>query len=678
MRITAVIIFLFLCNTAFAVADTLVAKPIYGKEVRNMVEILDQHHYSKILLNDSLSSVILDTYINDLDPSRTYFMQSDIESFEKYRTVIDDLARRADVSPAYSIFDVYRRRFQERQQYVMDSLIDKKFDFTKEEYYETDRKNAPWCKTKKEMNALWETIIKSQVLGDKLLRKPDSTIKKNLTSRYKYLGKTLTKINAEDVFGIYMNAITESYDPHTNYLTPSANNRFNESMSLSLEGIGAQLQSDGENVKVVDVISGGPADKSKKLVANDLIIGVGQNEKGEMVNVQGWRLDDVVKMIKGPKGTTVRLQIIPAKTGFKGGSQEIVLVRDKIKLEDMAAKMKVIPIKEKGKIKKLGVITLPEFYMDFEAYNRRDPNYRSTTRDVRKLIDDLNKEDVCGIVMDLRNNGGGSLTEAIELTGLFIKEGPIVQVKNTAAEVEVLPDPDKELFYDGPLVVLTNRGSASASEIFAAAIQDYRRGVIMGESTFGKGTVQMIVNLNRVLPNEKETPGSVKITYQKFYRINGSSTQLKGVTPDIILPSPLAPKQFGESASASALPWDEIRKADYKSTDQVNPKLITNLSQQVNERMKNDSIFKKFVKDIDKQKKYLADTKISLQESMRRKEMEEMKTDSLVSTRVSLKAKAAETDIDKLDDEYLREGLLTLAYMCGKKYTTLDGMVGKK
>src|SRR6218665_1352924 len=596
MRATASILFLFLCGAAFGAADTLVMKPAYGKEARTVIDILNQNHFSKILLNDSLASVILDKYIEALDPGKTYFLKSDINSFAKYRTTLDDMARREDVSPAFDIFKLYCKRFKERQQYVMDTLIGRKYEFTKEEYYETDRKGAPWCESRKDINSLWETIIKSQVLGDILISKPDSTIIKNLKSRYKYLDKTLSKINGEDVFGIYMNAITESYDPHTNYRTPSAANRFNESMSLSLEGIGAQLQMDGENVKVLAVISGGPADKSKKLFSSDLIIGVGQNETGEMVNVQGWRLDDVVKVIKGPKGTTVRLQIIPAKTGLKGGAQEIVLVRDKIKLEDMAAKMKIFPLKEK----------------------------------------------VCGIVMDLRNNRGGSLNEAIELTGLFIKDGPVVQVKSTTSAVEVLPDPDKELYYDGPLLVLTNRGSASASEIFAGAIQDYRRGIIMGESTYGKGTVQTILNLNRFI-RDKEPLGSVKITYQKFYRITGSSTQLKGVTPDVMLPSPLAPKQFGESSSPNALPWDEIKKTNYNAVGNVNPKLISSLTQLLDERMKSDSLFRKFVKETDQQKKFLADTKISLQESFRRKEMEELKTDSLAVSKTSHKAKDRKT-----------------------------------
>ncbi|PGH41666.1 MAG: tail-specific protease, partial [Candidatus Nephrothrix sp. EaCA] len=288
-----------MCGAAFGAADTLVMKPAYGKEARTVIDILNQNHFSKILLNDSLASVILDKYIEALDPGKTYFLKSDINSFAKYRTTLDDMARREDVSPAFDIFKLYCKRFKERQQYVMDTLIGRKYEFTKEEYYETDRKGAPWCESRKDINSLWETIIKSQVLGDILISKPDSTIIKNLKSRYKYLDKTLSKINGEDVFGIYMNAITESYDPHTNYLTPSAANRFNESMSLSLEGIGAQLQMDGENVKVLAVISGGPADKSKKLFSSDLIIGVGQNETGEMVNVQGWRLDDVVKVIKG-------------------------------------------------------------------------------------------------------------------------------------------------------------------------------------------------------------------------------------------------------------------------------------------------------------------------------------------------------------------------------------------
>src|ERR1043166_4512579 len=337
-------------------------------------------------------------------------------------------------------------------------------------------------------------------------------------------------------------------------------------MSLSLEGIGASLQTENDYTKVARILPGGDADKSGKLHANDFIIGVAQGKDGEMIDVIGWRLDDVVKLIKGPKGTLVRLLILPAATGISGPSSEITLVRDKIKLEDQAAKKSLIKYRANNKDMKLGVITLPGFYMDFDAYQRGDRDYRSTTRDVKKLIDELKKENIDGLVMDLRNNGGGSLMEAIDLTGLFIKDGPVVQVRSSNDQVQVGEDDDKSVAYSGPLVVLTNRFSASASEIFAGAIQDYHRGIIAGESTYGKGTVQRVQDLKQLL-NEKNYPvGELKYTFQKFYRVSGSSTQHKGVEPDIKLPTYLDAQQYGESANLSALPWDVIGAASFQKT----------------------------------------------------------------------------------------------------------------
>lgn len=647
-------------------SDTTRLKPkaVYGKEAQVISYILDNNHYRKLKLNDSLSSAILDSYISQLDNNKTYFLSSDIKSFDKYRYEIDDLTRNEDVTPAYTIYEVFRKRYSERMDYVKNKLIGMPFDYSKDEYYETNREDAAWSDSPAELDELWRKIIKSQALSLKLTGKSQEEIDTTLNKRYDRFIKNIEQFNGEDVFNVYMNAITEAYDPHTNYFSTKASDLFKQSMSLSLEGIGARLVLDGDYTKIFEVLPGGPAEKSGKLHVNDLIIGVGQGEDGEIVDVVGWRLDDVVKLIKGPKGTTVRLQLLPAASGVKGPAQELVLVRDKIKLEDQAAKKSVINYQKGDRQLKLGVISLPSFYMDFDAYQKGDPNYRSTTRDVKKLIQELERDGVDGIVMDLRNNGGGSLAEAIDLTGLFIKEGPVVQVKNSMDKVEVGMDDDSSELYKGPLVVVTNRFSASASEIFAGAIQDYHRGVIVGESTYGKGTVQTVLDLKRFI-KDKEDVGELKLTFQKFYRVTGSSTQNKGVTPDIVLPSALNSKQYGESSNLSALPWDVIESTPFKKTSDINPKVIASLNQSYQERVKHDQNLKQYISETEELKKNLAETKISLNEAKRRKEMEEAEQKKAMNKDMAAKIKKndglSEDELVKLKDEYLRESLLILS-----------------
>lgn len=650
--------------------DSLKAKPVYGKEARVISYILDNNHYSKIRLNDSLSSAILDRYINELDNNRSYFLAQDIKSFERYRTTIDDLTRNESISPAFEIYAVFADRYKERMNYVLTTLVNQEFDYTTDEYYETEREKLPWAKTKEELDEVWRKTIKSQALSLKLAGKKQDEIKQTLKTRYERFNKSFSQFNSEDVFSIYMNSITEAYDPHTNYLSPRTSDLFKQSMSLSLEGIGARLQVENDFTKIAEVIPGGPAEKSKKLNANDLIVGVAQGKDGEMVDVVGWRVDDVVKLIKGPKGTTVRLQVLPAATGVKGASQEVILVRDKIKLEDQAAKKSVINYPLDGKNLKLGVVTLPSFYMDYDAYSKGDPDYRSTTRDVKKLITELKAEGIDGLVMDLRNNGGGSLPEAVDLTGLFIKEGPVVQVKNSINKVDVLPDEDKQVTYSGPLLVLTNRFSASASEIFAGAIQDYQRGVIIGESTYGKGTVQTVLDLKRFI-NDREPVGELKLTFQKFYRVTGSSTQNKGVTPDIKLPSALDATQYGESSNANALPWDVIKGAPFQKSANVNDKLIAELTKSLQDRAKFDENFKKYIEETNETKKNLAQTKISLNEAKRKQEMAELekrKSAQKLDTKIATSKEGLPVDeLSKLNDEYLRESLLILSELVAKR-----------
>lgn len=651
--------------------DTTQLKPnaVFGREAKVVTYLLEKNHYRKMVFGDSISSKVFDNYFKELDNSKAYFLASDIKSFEKYRTQLDDMTKAENVNPAFEIYRVFQVRYRDRLNDVINNLVGKNFDYSVDEYYETDRDKMTWAKSNEELNDVWRKIVKSQALSLKLSGKKQEEITDVLKKRYERLLKSYDQLTSEDVFSIYMNCITEAYDPHTNYLSPKATALFNESMTLSLEGIGARLQTENDYTKVVEVLPGGPAEKSKQLHANDLITGVGQGSD-EIVDVVGWRIDEVVKLIKGPKGTTVRLQVLPATTGVNGPPVVLTFVRDKVKLEDQAAKKQVINYSTDGRNLKLGVISLPSFYMDFAAYQKGDPNYRSTTRDVKKLILELEAEKVDGIVMDLRNNGGGSLMEAIDLTGLFIKSGPVVQVKNSADKIEVGADDDKTVTYDGPLVVLTNRFSASASEIFAGAIQDYHRGLIVGESTYGKGTVQSVIDLGRFL-NNADKVGELKITFQKFYRITGSSTQHKGVTPDILLPSALKPEQFGESASPTALPWDEIRKSEFQKLPDINDKLIAGLTKNYQDRLKSDLQLKRYVGEVNDLKKNLSETSVSLNEGKRKKDIEEAEKKKAVNQSLDTKLTGKEgipvDDLSKMKDEYLREGLLILSDMLTRR-----------
>lgn len=649
----------------------LKSKPIYGKEAKVISYVLDNNHYRKLRLNDSLSSAILDRYVKELDNNKSYFIASDLKDFEKYRFKIDDLTRNENIEPAYEIYNVFRKRYKERMEYVMRNLIDQEFDYSVDEYYETDRDKEPWAKSVSELNDIWRMTIKNQALGLKLTGKKQEEIKDLLKKRYERFVKSVSQFSGEDVFSVYMNSITEAYDPHTNYLSPKASALFKQSMSLSLEGIGAQLQTENDYTKIVKILPGGPAEKSGLIQNNDLIIGVAQGKDGEMVDVIGWRIDEVVKLIKGPKGTTVRISFLPSLTGVNGPSTEVTLVRDKIKLEDQAAKKSTINYQSNGRNLKLGVINLPGFYMDFEEYQKGNPEYRSTTRDVKRLIGELQTEGVDGIVMDLRNNGGGSLAEAIDLAGLFIKDGPVVQVKNSTGKVELGLDDDKQVVYSGPLVVLTNRFSASASEIFAGAIQDYHRGVIVGESTYGKGTVQTVLDLNRFITDGKEEVGELKLTFQKFYRVTGSSTQNKGVSPDIKLPSALSSSQYGESSSPSALPWDVINPTSFQKVLDVNDKVLAGLTKAYLDRSKFDSSLKKYITETEELRKNLSQTKISLNEAKRKVEMDEAEKQKVINEKLDTKVTSKESipvdELLKLNDEYLREGLLILADLLTKR-----------
>lgn len=538
--------------------ESLKPLPVHTSTTRNIVDALAKRHYVNTTLDDDLSAAILDGYLEDLDPTRSYFLTSDIAEFEQYRDQLDNALRRGDLDPAFAIFNRYHERVVARFEKVIAMLEDgiDQFDFTRDESLQLDREEAPWAATTEELDELWRKRIKHSVLNLKLADKEPDKIKELLLKRYNNrLSRTL-QTNAEDVYQLYMNSFTRTYDPHTQYFSPRTSENFNINMSLSLEGIGAVLQREDEYTKVVSLVPEGPADKSKQIKPNDKIIGVGQGKDGELVDVIGWRLDEVVQLIRGKKNSVVRLDVVPANATDHTESKVIQITRNTVKLEEQSAKSEILEIEQFGHTHKIGVIEIPTFYIDFRALQQGDRDYKSTTRDVTRLLAELMEEGVEGVVIDLRDNGGGSLQEAKTLTGLFIDRGPTVQIRSKSNRVDILNDRDIRTIYDGPLAVLVNRLSASASEIFAGAIQDYERGLIIGNQTFGKGTVQSLLPLNR---------GQLKLTQAKFYRISGDSTQHRGIIPDISLPANYDPEAIGESTLQGPLPWDEIDATNYRT-----------------------------------------------------------------------------------------------------------------
>ncbi|MEH6444098.1 MAG: carboxy terminal-processing peptidase [Oceanospirillaceae bacterium] len=529
--------------------SVLSAEEIHSSTLKEVVNSLTKRHYNKIAINDQLSSNLLDSYISSLDPSRVYFYKSDIDEFEALRNKLDDEINRDEVKSGYLIYNRLQERIMERVSYSIDRLEStKEFDFDLDEVYETDRETIPWVSSVEEMDNLWRKRLKSSILNLTLDDQTNAQARSKLLKRYKSQVKRVLQTNSEDVFQAYINNLTRLYDPHTAYFSPRNSENFNINMSLSLQGIGAVLQSEDEFTKIVRLIPSGPADKTGKLQANDKIVGVAQGKDGNIEDIVGWRLDDVVQKIRGKKGTVVKLEVV-AKDSKSQERKTILITRDKVKLEEQSAQKKIIKSTVDGKEYKIGVIDIPTFYIDFAALQRGDKDYKSTTRDVKKLINELKEDNVDGLLIDLRNNGGGALQEANELAGLFIRLGATVQIKYSNGSVGPLHDNDPNIAYSGPLGVIVNRQSASASEIFAGAIQDHRRGIIIGSQTFGKGTVQTLNPLKH---------GQLKLTHAKFYRISGESTQNKGVIPDVSLPAMLNIEDYGESALDNALPWDTV------------------------------------------------------------------------------------------------------------------------
>lgn len=526
-------------------------------------KVLERFHYRSFTLSDAFAVDVLGNYFDDLDPNRSFFLQRDIDRFSRGAEGLDDNLRRGKLDVAFDIFRVYRMRVDTRIKYAV-SLLKQPFDFERAETYQFDREKAPWATTDAELDEIWRKRVKNDYLALKLADKTDEEIREQLRKRYEGIERRIHQFDADDVYQAFVNAYTRTLEPHTSYMSPSTSENFDISMRLSLEGIGAVLSADNEYTTIQRTIPGGPARQSGQIFAGDRIVGVAQGLDGEMEDVVGWRLQDVVDKIRGPKGSVVRLLVITKADASGGRTREISLVRNEIKLEDQAAKSYIVDDLKNAPGRRIGVIEIPAFYRDFQAESEGNRQFRSTTRDVRTLISTLVRGGIDGLVIDLRGNGGGSLTEATSLTGLFIDEGPVVQVKDAFGKVEVEVDPDPDVVYTGPLAVLVDRNSASASEIFAGAIQDYGRGIIIGEPTFGKGTVQTLIDLNRYVPGEEQDLGRLRLTMAEFFRISGGSTQLKGVEPDIRFDFGLDGVEHGERSLENALPWDRIRPANYK------------------------------------------------------------------------------------------------------------------
>jgi carboxyl-terminal processing protease len=590
-----------------------------------VTQFLSRHHYRKLALDDRFSAELLERYLETLDPQRSFFLQADIDQFMINKHRLDDMLRRAQVNVAFDIFKQFRGRVDERVDGALAALV-QGFSFDVTEDYRFDRREADWAQSEAALDDLWRRRVKNDVLTQRLAGKEQKDIVDILSKRYGRLRRHYQQVDSNDVFQLYMSAYGRTIEPHTTYLSPRSSENFRIRMSLSLEGIGAALQTENEYTVVRRIITGGPAELDEGLKVDDRIVGVAQGD-GPIVDVVAWRLEDVVELIRGKKGTTVRLDILPKGAGATGKHHVLALVRDKVKLEEQAAKRSIITLPGDAK-RRVGVIDLPTFYLDIEARSRGDADYRSTTRDVRNLLSELKAEKVDGVIIDLRGNSGGSLVEATDLTGLFIDTGPVVQMRYSDGRIQVNKDNDKGVAYDGPVAVLVDRFSASASEIFAGAIQDYKRGLVLGEPTFGKGTVQHLVPLDRYAEGGVTGLGHLKMTVAKFFRVNGHSTQHRGVIPDIIYPTALGTESVGERALENALEWSKTAPA-YYSPAAGYPGLVDNLRVRHEDRVNADARFTYLVAEAQAIKDNSERKSISLSETARRAEQDEREAQSL-------------------------------------------------
>ncbi len=621
-------------------AENLTPTKEQQQAAQDIVERLNYGHYREVELNDDLSVEIYDHFLEQLDGNKAYFIQSEIKQFDQYKLRLDDDLKKGDLTAAFEIYNLYQKKVVARIESQLELLekFPEDYSFNRNDALMIDREDFAWAVSDEELDQLWSKRLENSLLSLKLSGKDLKEAKKTLKRRLDNQLKRITQTRDEDVFQIYMNAYTQLYDPHTQYQSPRSSETFNIRMKLSLEGIGALLQTEDEFTKVVSLVPGGPAAQAGELKPADKIIGVGQDNE-EIVDVIGWRLDEVVDLIRGPKASTVRLQVIPANAKDNSQTKEISIVRNTVKLEDQAAKKSIVTLNQDGQAKKIGVIDIPAFYVDFDAWRQGKEDYRSTTRDVLKLIQELQAEKIDGLVIDLRNNGGGALQEANSLVGLFIERGATVQVRNAEGRIDILGDPDKSVAYDGPLAVLVNRLSASASEIFAGAIQDYQRGVVIGSQTFGKGTVQSVTPLEH---------GQLKLTRAKFYRISGESTQHMGVVPDIQYPSLVDADQVGESSLEFALPWDKVQAVRHKEYSPLQL-WLPELRERHSARAEEDPDLKYLAAQQELFEEMRSVKQVSLNEAARKAETERIDAQQLTLENQRRKAKGLEP-IEKLND----------------------------
>ncbi|MFT7248838.1 MAG: carboxyl-terminal processing protease [Psychromonas sp.] len=643
--------------------EDLTPTATHHKVEQFVTQFLNNYHYQKFNIDDELSSQVYDNLLESVDGGHSYFLKSDVEEFEKYRYVLDDALLSGDLEIPFLIFNKYRGIYKDRLDFVIKRL-DKPFDFTKKETYRADRDELDYITSKRELDKEWEKIIKSQALSLKLSGKTDSAIVSTLKRRYERYESRVGKLRSDDVFQTYMNAFTRTIDPHTAYMVPNRAAQFNIDMSQSLEGIGARLQNEDDYVMIVDIIPGGPLFKTQLANKDDYILSVAQDD-GEFQDIVGWLTDDAVSLIRGKKGSVVRLLLKAKNAPMNSEAREVKIVRDKIKLEEAVASAEVMKLKKEEKEYRIGLIDIPMFYRDFDGA-RKGGDFQSTTRDVNEFLEDFKTEGLDGVIIDLRNNGGGSLTEAINLTGLFIPNGPVVQRRTGKGSIDVEEDTDMSVAYDGPLLVLQNRGSASASEIFAGAIQDYNRGLIVGEQSFGKGTVQQLVNLDQFLLSpkvvsrrrggvkgleEEERYGQLKLTTEKFYRITGNSTQRKGVIPDVAFPSPWEADEMGESSSSSALAYDEIESSLFQDEQKITPELLGTIIENFQKRSSENEEMKVLLKEIEFYKGQKETVEFSLNYEQRLKEKES----SDENTQVIKKLRKSREGDERANDLYLIE-----------------------
>ncbi len=639
-----------------ALYEVIESQPIHGETAIALLQELQTKHYSSVEIDDNFSSILFDTYLDALDGSHLYFLMEDVNRLSAYRYTLDNSLKEGNVEPGFEMYNLYYRRVLERLIYAINRVENNipDMDFSVEEYILIDREDAPYAETVAELDEIWRKRVKNSVLSLKLTGDTDEEIKEKLSRRYRNQLSQMLKTNERDIFQAYLTTVARTVDPHTAYFSPRNSENFNMDLSLSLEGIGAQLTTEDEYTKIVELIPGGPAEQSEQLQAGDRIIAIGQGVDGELRDVVGMRLDDVVDQIRGEKGTVVRLNIIPADAVSEASSTVIALTRDTVKLEEQAAKKEVIELSHNNQSYKIGVINLPTFYFDWKAAAAGEEDFKSTTRDVGLLLEELKQEEVDAVVVDLRNNGGGSLSEANALVGLFIDTGPTVQIRYSGLRngfTRAFGDNDPEVAYTGPLAVLVNRTSASASEIFAGAIQDYQRGLVLGGQTFGKGTVQEIIPMDY---------GQVKLTRSKFYRISGASTQHRGVIPDITFPDIYdVYDDIGESSLDGALPWDTVRPVEFRTYHPIDA-LLPQLRAQHESRVLESPDFRYLIDQIERTRLLRDREQLSLNEASVKAERERNRREEFESENMRRLLKGMEL-LDWEEDEEADDAIASVA-----------------